>query len=479
MLNLRCILIVGLCLGVILTGCSSATPTSIPSTPEPTFIQPTPQPTLPPATPVPTPEPVGVGAPVIEYLNGQSELLVISSVTGKVFDTYTPIPLGENYNYAFAPDGHTLALVSNAQLYLIDLPSWKISTFVVGLYGWLVYSPDGTLLALASGGSDGTLRVVDARSGEVKASAQAGFSIRNVKFTTDGKAVMVYGPHLASTGIAANAGVSVGAPKAALFAVSDLSVLWSVELAAIRDGTFPKKADTANTQDIYQPGAAWRYEPGIAFDPNRDMLYAVHGDEDKLTTIDFTHRKVSMVNVHVKASWLDQLMALTAGVAHAKGMDGTTKRALISPDGKFLFVGGNTEVVTQQANGNWDITDTPIGLQVIAVEDGTLVDKIDTEASPAWLSPDGRQVFLTGWKINNNYGGTPWTDVYDLSIRSIVKHLDGVYLIPARRMDGKVILASSGTFSNSVNQMAVIDPDSWTITSEWKGTADVGWLINP
>ncbi len=470
MLKFRRILIIGLCLSIILTACAPSTPASAP-------ILPSPQPT---ASPVPTPEPVGIGVPVIEYLNGRSELLVISSVTGKVFDAFTPIPLGENYNHAFASDGHTLALVSNARLYLIDLPSWKYRTSDVGLHGWLssvVYSPDGTLLALASGGPEGALQLVDANSGEVKASAQTGFSIRNVNFTADGKALMVYGPHLASTGVAANAGVSVGAPKAALLAVSDLSVLWSVELTGIRDGTFPKKADTANTQEIYQPGAAWHYEPGVAFDPNRERLYLVHGDEEKLTIVDFTNRKVSTVNVHVKTSWLDRLMALTAGVAYAKGMDGTTKRAVISPDGKFLFVSGNTEVVTQQANGsNWDITDTSIGLQVIAVEDGTLVDTIDTEANSARLSPDGRQVFLTGWK-KDSYG-TPWTEVYDISSRSIVKHLDGVYLIPTRRMDGKMILASSRTAGNNVNDMAVIAPDSWSILSEWKEPDYVGWLID-
>src|SRR6266498_1164615 len=450
MLKLKRILIVGLTLSVVLTACSSTTPAS---TSVPPSLSSLPQPTLSPAIRAPTPEPVSVGVPVIEFLNERSVLLVISSVTGKVFDTFTPIPLGENYNYAFAPDGHTLALVSNARLYLIDLPSWKISTFVVGLYGWLVYSPDGTLLALASGGSDGNLLVVDARSGEVKASAQAGFSIRNVKFTNDGKAIMVYSPHLASTGIAANAGVNIGAPKAALFAVSDLSVLWSVQMDGIRDGTFPKKADTANTQEIYQPGAAWHFEPGIAFAPNNDMLYVVHGDEDKLTTVDFSNRKVSTVEVHVKTSWLDQLMALTAGVAHAKGMDGTTKHAIISQDGKFLFVGGNTEVVTPQANGNWDITDTAMGLQMIAVEDGTLIDKIETEANPAWVSPNARQLFLTGWKMNNNYGGTPWTDVYDISSRSVIKHLDGVFLIPTRRIDGKAILASRNAISSNLSDM--------------------------
>ena len=155
-------------------------------------------------------------------------------------------------------------------------------------------------------------------------------------------------------------------------------------------------------------------------------------------------------------------------------MDGTTKQAVISPDGKFLFVGGNTEAVTQQANGeNWDITDTALGLQVIAVKDGTLVKKIDTEAFPFRLSPDGRQVFLTGWK-----DGRPWTDVYDISSKSIIKHLDGMYLIPTRRLDGKPILVSTYTSSN-VSYTTLIDPDTWGTVREWKGTDNIGGLIDP
>ena len=472
MQNLRCISILGLCLSVILTACA-------PATPAPTPIPPTPRPTLlPTTTPIPTLEPVGGGVPVIEYINEQSELWVVSSVTGKPFDEFPPLTLGYYYNYTFSPDGKTLAVISNAQLHLIDLRSWKYRITDVDLHGPIssaVYDPDGTLLALAGGTSDGDLRVVDARNGKVNASTQAGFSIRNIKFTADAKAVMVYGPQLAGVGIASNAGVSVGVPKAALYAVSDLSLLWSVKLNGIRDGTFPKKADTANTQDIYQPGAAWHFEPGIAFAPNSDILYVVHGDKDRLTTVNFTDRKVKTVDLHIKTSWLNQLLALTAGVAHAKGMDGTTKQAVISPDGKFLFVAGNTEVVTPQANGNnWDITDTSIGLQVIAPEAGTILDKIDTDASSVRLSPDGKQVFLMGW---NN--GTPWTDVYDISSRSLIKHLEGIYLIPTRRLDGKAILVSSNIVNGDVSYITLLDPDTWATASEWKGTGDLGWLIDP
>jgi hypothetical protein len=203
----------------------------------------------------------------------------------------------------------------------------------------------------------------------------------------------------------------------------------------------------------------------------------VHGDEDKLTKVDFTTRSIRTVGIHAKLSWLDQLMALTAGVAHAKGMDGTSKQALISPDGKYLYVVGSTQTVTMLAKGNnWDFKFAPIGLKVIAAEDGTLVDTVDTAANSAALSPDGMQVLLSGWK-NDNYS-TPWTDVYDTTSRSIVAHLDWVSLVPARRMDGQAILGSSSMIGENVCYTASVNPETWAIAGDWKGSC-LGWLLHP
>jgi len=420
--------------------------------------------------------------PAIEYKDDRNELLVISSVTGKPLDAFEPIPLGQNfYSYAFASDERTLALVSNGKLYLIDLPSWQYRASDVDLHGWLssvVYSPDETLLALASGEPDGGLRIVDAKSGEIKASAQIGFSIRNVRFTNDGNAIMVYGPHLAGTGVAANAGISVGVPKTALFDVSDLSLLWSVDLKGIRDGTFPKNADEPITQDIYQPGAATHYQPGITFDPTSDVLYAVHGDEDKLTTIDFARRKVSTVDIHIQTSWLDQFMAMTAGVAYAKGMDGTSKQAVISPDGKFLYVVGSTETFVQKSDGNMEFKQTFLGLQIVAIEDGALINNIDSEGNSVQLSSDHRQVFLTGWKNNGSYG-SPWTDIYDTSSNSLVRHIDNAYLTSTRLIGGRPILVSSYGVSDNLCYMASFNPADWSMVNEWHGKNCYGWLVAP
>src|SRR5258708_16154058 len=163
MQTLRNILMVGLCFSAILTACAPArsAPTAASTLVAPTPSS-SPNPTVPSATPVPTSEPVSVGVPVIESsADGQSRLIVISSVTGKPFDAFSPIKLGSSYNYAFAPDGHTLALVSDTQLYLIDLPSWTYRTSAVGLISWSsspIYSPDGTLLAVVSVVSAGMLR---------------------------------------------------------------------------------------------------------------------------------------------------------------------------------------------------------------------------------------------------------------------------------------------------------------------------------
>src|SRR5512133_2107313 len=104
---LRRVLSAVLWLCIFLTACSPISTIS-PSTPTP--IPPSPQPSLPPTAPIPTSEPNSLGIPVIKYIDQQNTLSVISSVTGKPFDQFIPIPLATYYNYAFSPDKKTLAI---------------------------------------------------------------------------------------------------------------------------------------------------------------------------------------------------------------------------------------------------------------------------------------------------------------------------------------------------------------------------------
>ena len=457
-------LTIGVAFSMLLTSCAPAAtaPAAPVASPAPTSTS--------RATPVPTDEPLSLAAPAILYPNGKSELIVASTATGSVFHAFAPIPLGQDYNYAFSPDGRTLAMVSDAQLDLIDLRSWTYRSSKIDLYGWLsavVYSPDETLLALATGGTNSDIRIVDAKGGTVLASTKVDFSVRNVKFTTDQKAIMLYGAHVDGDGL------STGAPVAAMFSASKLTPLWSAELKNVHDGAVPKDP---HTTDIHQPGAAWYYAPAIVFARGADILYAIHGDEDKLTTVDFSARQVKTLSIHAQQSWLDRLLAFGAGTAYAKGMDGTNKQAVISPDGKSLFVVSTTEAYVKSTGGNWDTITTHNGLQVIAVADGSILRQQKTEAESVALSPDGRYLFLSGWK-NANYEAL-WSEVYDLASNARLTHMDSTQLMPTRHLDGTPVLVSTDYFSDSLCQLASVDPNTWEITSDWKGTC-IGWLLGP
>ncbi|MGE5072524.1 MAG: YncE family protein [Anaerolineae bacterium] len=428
------------------------------------------QPTRPPSTPLPTQEPLSSVIPAIQSSNDSGQLLVISSLTGKALDAYKPIKLGAYYNFAFSPDGRTLALITNSQLDLIDLRSWTYRASDVNVHGWLsaaVYSPDGQRLAMATGYKESELRIVDAHSGAITASATLDFSVRNIQFASDQKEIMVFGPR------ADGNGVSTGSPVAALFAVSDLSRLWSVDLKGIRDGVFPRNPRTPN---IYQPGASFYYSPAVLFAPGRDMLYIVHGNEDKLTVVDFGARKARTLAIRPKLSLLDRLLSLTAGVARAKGMDGTSKQGAISPDGKTLYVVALTEAYTQDSSGNWNMTTTHGGLQEIAARDGTILRHTDTAATSLAMSSDARHLYLTGWD-EPGYS-TGWSEVYDMASEKILLHMDSIQLTPTRHLDGSLALASTDGYGSNLCRMSSVDPATWTVIGSWKGRC-LGWLTDP
>ena len=172
------------------------------------------------------------------------------------------------------------------------------------------------------------------------------------------------------------------------------------------------------------PGAYVWWTPAVVPSPDRQMLYIVHADEDKLTTVDFAHRSVTSVEIGPARSWLEQLMALGAGIAYAKTLDGTRKHAVLSSDGTRLYIVGETGKSTQDANQEWQFTQTPLNLQVVDVASGVQIAKVETQANEISLSPDGSQLYLRGWSDS----GVPWTDVLDAARLEVVTRLTGRYL---------------------------------------------------
>ncbi|MGZ6317373.1 MAG: hypothetical protein ACXWNQ_08945, partial [Anaerolineales bacterium] len=109
-------------------------------------------------------------------------------------------------------------------------------------------------------------------------------------------------------------------------------------------------------------------------------------------------------------------------------------------------------------------------------QDGTLMDQKGSEAYSLALSPDGRQVLLSGWGSN---APAAWTEVYDLASKSIIKHMNSADLVPTRRLDGKALAASSSFISDNLCEISTVDLHTWATVGKWKQATCIDWLVDP
>lgn len=408
-------------------------------------------------------------------------LFPVDPASGTALPGHKPISLGFSSIPAFSPDHRKLAVVSfptevahNGSLVLIDLPTWKTQRFDLELFGWvsnIVFSPDGNRLAIAHGESNYTLTVFDATQGLVVAQGKTDSSVSRLKFTEGGESLMLYSPTINTTNQ-----LSTGPPQILLLDAADLSLLWMAELEGIRDGIFLKD-ENVTSANIHEPGQALYIMPGLAFAPERDALYIVHADSEQLTTVDFENQKVETVEIQARRTWIERLLSLTAGVAHAKIGDGIVRQAAVSPDGQFLYVVGVNNATFQDKQGNWQMEQTPLGLEIIETRDGSRVGRIETHTTELSLSPDGRFLYLRNW--GNNEDHLPWTEIFDTSSQQLVARKDNVSAIPALLMNGEFLLASTFSTSEYSHHMSILEPDGSSVLAEWTDSESVWWLTAP
>jgi DNA-binding beta-propeller fold protein YncE len=413
---------------------------------------------------------------------GNSEgnvLFPLDPASGTALPGYTPLSLGSSSYHAFSPDHKTLAVVSfptettyHGSLLLIDLSTWKAERFELDLKGWvnsLTFSLDGKRLAIAHGEFKHQVTVVDVEKGVITAQREidSGF-VSRLKFTKNGEALMLYTPSLNPEDR-----TTAGAPQVLLLNAADLTTRWSAELDGVHDGIFPKD-DTVTSATIYEPGQAFYISPGLVFAPDREALYIVHADSNRLTTVDFESREIKTVEVQPKLTWFERLLSATAGIAHAKIGDGITREAAISPDGQFLYVVGVNNATFKDEQGNWQMEQTPLGLDILQTSDGSRLNHIETDTTEFSLSPDGRFLYLRNW--GNGEGHKPWTEIYDTTSGGIIARKTGISGMPALLMNGEYILASMYSTSETSHHMSVLEPDGSNVLAEWIDSRDLWWI---
>jgi hypothetical protein len=255
-------------------------------------------------------------------------------------------------------------------------------------------------------------------------------------------------------------------------------VRWQENLDGVQHGIVPKDQTGDESVDIFQPGQAVYYYPGITFAHQQDILYLVHPDEDKLTSVDFDAQNISSIEIKQKLSWFERLLSLGAGVAQAKIAEGTTKHTVVSPDGKFLYIVGERNELADSESDEWQINSIPLGLQIVRTENGSRIARYDTEASDISISYDGRYLFLQGWSQADN---SAWTQIFDTETRQPVTQVKGnTWLVPTRRLNGDPILASSVYINGEdEHQYAIVDPEDLSVLAEWSSKDYLVWLKVP
>ena len=404
-------------------------------------------------------------------------LFPLDPASGTALSAYTPIPLGQSYSYAFSPDRRTLAAVTfqndqatNGNFLLVDLKTWKTRPLELKPNGWIstmVFSPDGKRLAIADGLSTYRLTIFDIEDGVISAQTKEDSLITRMKFTANSESLMLYGTVIQNRYTENE--ISGGAPHVKLLDAADLSPRWSVELEVVHDGIFPK--DENVTPDLSQPGTALYISPAVVFAPDQNTLYVAHADSDDLTIADFDAQKVETVEIESELSWFERLLSLTAGVAHAKVADGTSKQAVISPDGQFLYVVGLHYESFQDQSGNWQTSQTPLGLEIIRTSDGSRLEHFETDSSDLSLSPDGRYLYLRNWTNT-----APWTEIFDTAKLQITSHHKEIYASPVLRMNGEFLLVSTYSVSDVLHQLSIFQLDGSNMLAEWTSSNYVSWL---
>lgn len=88
-------------------------------------------------------------------------------------------------------------------------------------------------------------------------------------------------------------------------------------------------------------------------------------DSNYFTTVDFNTQSLKTVDIRIRLSLFVQLLSLITNVAYAKIRDGNSKQAATSPDGEFIYVVGSKKAVFNDKQGNWQMEQTPLGLEII------------------------------------------------------------------------------------------------------------------
>ncbi len=340
-------------------------------------------------------------------------LKVLEARTGRDDVGYPPLDVDDVAGTALAPDRRTLAVAvyrhgnpMAGELRLVALNRWGESFSVPDSKkgpptdprsfrapGYLTWSPDSSRVFFTTTEGEESLRqrlwVLDVKTKEARALVELDFGVQRLNVSPDGESVYLLGfpePDLTT-------GVATGDAFLAVVNADTGAMTAKIGLPGVLAGW---RREEREEGEVYAD-----YWPGVAVSPDGGRYYVVHADDDRMTVVDLRSLQVERsVAVSRRRSLLERLgstlLDLIVESAAAKGGPFVRKEALVSPDGRWLYVTGSSSDLCTGERAVPCETDKPAGLKIIDTKSLQEVRREDGIGSIA-LSPDGRWVLGTGW----------------------------------------------------------------------------------
>lgn len=323
---------------------------------------------------------------------------------------YAPINFGHHYTYAASPDRKTLAMITwpngsnnaGGTLHLVDLDAWTDTSTDVGLDDYvsaLTFSADGKRLYWTKPTvrdpahempRDYRLYQYDLDSRQLSTISQFPSSFMPWSQRLSSGKIFIFSVPTDANNLAEDV------PHVLIIDPEKNRIAADVRLDGVKAGQFYVQTTNVTPTAQGESGQYVIYNPGLAWDLERGLLYVLHPDEDKVTVVDLAKGAIiEQTPVRSSQSFLEWISDLLAPRAEAKGGPEITKRAELSPDGKRIYVLSQDSEAGLPKKAN---------LRVIATDGMHEISHLDELLTDFALAPDGESLLVVKGETVSSYG---------------------------------------------------------------------------
>lgn len=190
--------------------------------------------------------------------------------------------------------------------------------------------------------------------------------------------------------------LSKDAPHLLIVDTSKTQVVAEVPLDGVKAGQFYEQATNTTPTVQGESGQYVMYNPGLAWDLERSLLYVVHPDEDKITVVDLP-KGVVIVQTPIRPSQslLEWISNSLVPAAEAKGGPELNVRVILSRDGERLYVFSQ-----ENEMGLLKVAH----LRVIATNGMREMNHLDELLTDFALTPNGKSLLIVKGEIVTSHG---------------------------------------------------------------------------